>query len=163
MRVGYRTDCTNTHHSHPEYKGAKKQSDYGPRKCIKQTNERRILLAGAFEDDRPDAGEERIYDERKHCAAEDRQYNVRHFQKRPGYRDDQPAAEKCGRVRRGKSSNTHKLTHQTSSPAAHDFEQNQNDSKGNEDGLPKWRTRHRVQFGPHFVEPGKLIACWRSA
>src|SRR5437773_11715929 len=108
MRVGYRTDCTNTHHSHPEYKGAKKQSDYGPRKCIKQTNERRILLAGASEDDRPDAGAERIYDERKHCAAEDRQYNVRHLHKRPSYTADQPTAEQCARVPRPTTTTTHK-------------------------------------------------------
>jgi hypothetical protein len=96
-----------------------------------------ILLAGPLEQKHSHAGHKCIDNEGKHCADQERQNNVRHFQKRPRYRKEQSAAENRRRIRRDKPGDTHKLTEQTESPTPHDFKQYQNDGKRDEDYLPK--------------------------
>src|ERR1700674_4455565 len=86
------------------------------------------------------SADDRVNDERKDRAREDRQQCVRHFEKHPEKRSEELAAEVCGEIRGDESSQSPHLPRQAAPPAPQNFEYDQNERERNKDELPKRRT-----------------------
>ena len=125
-------------------KRPKKMPSNAPVRAPDESHDARALLARAFEEDRADAVDDGVDDQREERAADRRDDEVGHFHERSQERQDELPAEERRAVGGDDRAQPDELSRQPEMPAARDLEEHQNGREREEDRLPKRRAGDEI-------------------
>ena len=130
-------DRTDRDHYQPDAEEPEENSQGRPANPVKQAHDPDVLLAGAFEKDRPNQVDQDVDEEGEEGAGEKGKDEVGRVQQRTKGGDEETPADQRRGIGGDQSQKTDSLPNDAEAPAAQHFEKNQDEREGKENRLPE--------------------------
>jgi hypothetical protein len=128
---------TDRHDHQPDTEESEENSEDRAASAVEQANQSGALLSCSLKENRTQGVDDRIDDQRKQGAGDERNKEVWHSEKRADNWEKKTTPEDRRRIGSEQREETHCLASDAIAPAARDFEKNKNKRERQEDRLPE--------------------------